>query len=97
MNLITIAHSHAGNPLAPLDCHIAVTYLELAAYSINLGVCWLGFLLFAQNYPPIKKLLNLPEGHKICGTALIGYPRFQYQRIPLRKKPVVSWFDHTPE
>lgn len=94
---IIITHSPADNPLAPLDCHIAITYLELAAYSIDLGVCWLGFLLFAQNHPPIKKLLNLPEGHKMCGAALIGYPKYQYHRIPLRKKPVVSWFNPTPE
>ncbi|MHB1419128.1 MAG: nitroreductase family protein [Bacillota bacterium] len=98
MNLITrnaphiiVAHAPEDNPLASLDCHIATTFLELAAYSMGLGACWLGFLLFARDYPTIKEFVDLPAGHGMLGAALVGYPKYRYHRIPLRRKPKITW------
>ncbi|MHB1419129.1 MAG: nitroreductase family protein [Bacillota bacterium] len=90
---IIVAHatSTKGNVGNDLDCHLAITYLELAAHAMGLGACWLGFLMFAYRYPPIKEFLGIPEGHEIFGAALIGYPKYRFRRIPVRNKPEISW------
>lgn len=81
-----------GSTLCQVDCIIATTYLELAAYSMGLGTCWAGFLMWAARaYPAIKKFLNLPEGHVIYSALMTGYPKHKYCRIPLRNKPEINW------
>ena len=71
---------------------ISLSHLELAAASLGLGACWAGYFMAAsESYPRIKEALNLPEGNVNCGAMMIGYPKFQYQRIPLRNGPVIIW------
>jgi nitroreductase/NAD-dependent dihydropyrimidine dehydrogenase PreA subunit len=79
-------------PTAPTDCAIALTYLELAAFSMGLGTCWNGFFyIAAAHYPPLEQALGVPEGHQVFGAMLLGYPRYRYHRIPLRNKPSITW------
>lgn len=89
---VIVAHAKENTPSALINCTIALTYLELAAYSIGVGTCWAGFFNAAANfYPQMMDALNLPDGHQCFGAMLIGYPRFQYHRIPLRKKATINW------
>lgn len=89
---IVLAYSPKQVPTASIDCACALTYLELAAYSMGLGACWAGyFLLVAANYPPMIQALGIPEGHQVYGAMLLGYPRYKYHRIPLRNKPSITW------
>ncbi len=79
--------------LMPLEnCSIALTYLELAAFSMGLGACWAGALqLAAISHPPIKEALQLPEGHQSYGAMMIGYPKHNFPRIPLRNDLQIRW------
>jgi nitroreductase/NAD-dependent dihydropyrimidine dehydrogenase PreA subunit len=71
---------------------IALTYLELAAHSLGVGACWAGyFKMAAVNYAPLQKALGIPEGHRPYGAMMLGYPKYRYSRIPLRKEPDVMW------
>lgn len=89
---VVLAHGLKKNPTSAAACTIALTYLELAAYSMELGACWAGYLgIAALAFPPLVQALNLPEGHQVFGAMMLGYPKFKYQRIPLRKEPVVIW------
>lgn len=89
---VVVAHGQKKNPMAPAACTIALTYLELAAYSMGLGACWAGYFgVAATAFPPMIQALGLPEGHQAFGAMMLGYPKFKYHRIPLRKKPVVIW------
>ena len=72
------------------SCTIALTYLELAALPFGLGTCWAGFVQMAVMSPSIQEFLNLPEGHQSFGAMMIGYPEFEYHRIPLRKMDI-TW------
>ncbi len=73
-------------------CTIALTYLELAAFSLGLGACWAGYLgAAAASFPPLVATLDLPEGHQVFGAMLVGYPRYPYHRVPVRNKPVIIW------
>ena len=74
------------------DCQIALTYLELAAYSLGLGACWAGyFQIAATSYPPLTEALQFPEGHQSFGAMVIGYPKHRMHRIPLRNYPSIVW------
>ncbi len=89
---LIVAHGHKDLPMAPGSCMIALTSLELAAFSSGLGACWAGYFnTCATFYPPMQAALGLPEGHQSFGAMIVGYPKFRYHRIPLRIPPRVIW------
>lgn len=90
-NLI-IVHSPSHLPFAEADCVIALTYLELYAWSIGLGTCWGGYFTGAANsYPPLTEALRMPEGHRCYGAVMVGYPQYGYERIVQRNAPMITW------
>ena len=90
---IIMAHADkAYGPLGETACIIAMTYLELAAYSLDLGACWAGYFQVACGaYPPLTEALELPQGHQVYAAMMVGYPRYKFSRIPLRNEPEISW------
>lgn len=89
---LVLVHSQADLPYAQVDCTIALTYMELYAYSIGLGTCWAGYFTTASNlHAPLMAHLNLPAGHQCFGAAMVGYPQYRYRRIPQRNRPDVTW------
>jgi nitroreductase/NAD-dependent dihydropyrimidine dehydrogenase PreA subunit len=89
---LIVAHSATYNPAVTDSSTIAIAMLELAALSFGLGACWAGFLHQAvNNYSEVYDALGLPPGHRFCGALMIGYPEFEYARIPARKPASVTW------
>ncbi|NVN91323.1 MAG: nitroreductase family protein [Desulfuromonadales bacterium] len=89
---LIIAHGKANDPAANYSSIIALTTLELAALSFGLGTCWAGFLFQAANkYEELYDALNLPPGHIMYGGLVLGYPEFEYARIPTRKTVNATW------
>jgi len=89
---VVITHSPKDLYAAPSACTIALAYLELAAPSFGLGACWAGYLNLAANlWQPLKDSLKLPDGHESFGAMMIGYPKYKYQRMPLRNQAKISW------
>jgi len=85
---------HASKDLRPAQaaCTIALTYLELAAPALGLGACWAGYFNAASNlYPPMQEALDLPNGEVSFGAMMVGYPRYKYHRMPVRKEPEITW------
>ena len=69
------------------EAGIALTYLELFAHANNLGTCWAGYFTRAVNhFAPLEDYLDLPEGYKVFGSVMIGYPVYKLHSIPSRKK-----------
>jgi len=89
---VVVAHMEKDNRMAPASCTIALTYLELAAAGMGLGCCWAGYFnAAAATFPPMQTALALPEGYQSFGAMMVGYPKFQYQRIPQRRSPQITW------
>jgi len=89
---LVIAGAPASYPWAATDCAIALTYLDLAATSFELGACWAGILTnAARQWPPLQEALALPEDHIVGGAMMIGYPRYRYYRLPSRNEAQVMW------
>jgi len=90
--VVVVAHGAKDDLMAPTSSTIALAYLELAAIGMGLGCCWAGFFNAAATiFPPMMEALNLPEGHQCMGSMMVGYPKFKYHRLPLRKPPEINW------
>ena len=89
---LTITYSAANYPIGAKDATIAATHLELLLPSFGLGGCWAGYLMVALQYSAeLKSLIGLNEKHAVHAALLLGYPRFEYQKIPNRNKVNVMW------
>lgn len=89
---LIVAHGLSTLTASQSSCTIALTYLELVAKSFGLGTCWAGYFNTAANsYPPLLEALALPQDHLPYGAMMIGYPKYNYQRMPLRNKPKITW------
>ena len=90
--LLVLTHGQADSILAPVDAAIALTFLDLAAPVLGLGSCWAGYIMIVGSlYPPLSEALHLPEGRRLTGAMMVGYPRFKYQRMPTRNEPAIVW------
>lgn len=85
--------AHAQKDSVPMgDCLIAMTYLELAAYSIGIGACWAGFIQVGSTFDPsLAQALRLPEDHLCFGAMIVGYPKYEISRIPKRNDAQIIW------
>lgn len=79
-----------ANPLE--DSIIALSTIEIAARGYELGACWGGYLqLIGNKSSEIKKYLKIKNEENIWGAIMLGYPKFQYQRIPNRMRNKINW------
>ena len=75
-----------------VDISLAFSYLELMAPSIGLGTCWAGLVYSALlNEPRVRELLGLPKDAAHFYSMLLGYPKYKYHRLPLRRPPRIDW------
>jgi len=76
----------------PENCSLAAAHIMLAAETLGLGTCSLGYLTYYTNESEtIKKLINLPKSHVVGYTLTMGYPKVNYLRIPPRHPAKVIW------
>jgi nitroreductase len=77
-------------PRASCPCEdglLASQNILLAAHSMGLGSCMIGFVVEAVNRDEkIKKLLAISKEEKIYSVIALGYPAEKYQHPALRKK-----------
>lgn len=75
-----------------VDVSIALAYFELIAASAGLGTCWLGLMAQALKHDPtLKEAAGLPKPHTHFYPMVLGYPRFNYHRLPERKPANIIW------
>ena len=87
-----IAHASKENRFGPVASTMALAYLELAAPSFGIGACWAGYFNAAATlWPPMQKSLALPGDNISLGALMIGYPKYNYKRLPPRKEPQIIW------
>lgn len=80
-----------GNGMyADHSCPLACENMMLAAYSLGLGSCWVGFGAMVTDDPEVRGLLELRKGDAIFGPILLGYPHAHLPRPP-KKDPKIKW------
>lgn len=89
---VVSVYARKDNPINSTVCSIALAYFDLAAISLGLGCFWDGFFNGAANsFPPIRDVIELPEGYQLFGSLALGYPKYKYKRIPMRKPADIIW------
>ena len=73
------------------DCPMVCQNIMLAAWSLGIGSCWVGFGQMALTDEKVKEALELKENEKVFGPILLGYPTEGEMHTPEKKAPVVKW------
>jgi len=89
---LVMVHSKIQTGTEATDAAISLAYFDLAALSFGLGCCWAGlFTMAVKSWEPLGEFLKLPKNHQLHGAMMTGYPKLQFQRLPVRKQPIIQW------
>lgn len=89
---VLVVHSPSSNLMGQDSCLLALAYLELYAPTTGLATCLAGYLKASTRlWPPVRKLMGLPDDHTCYGAAMLGYPVFGHKRMPARNQPQINW------
>lgn len=72
------------------SCPLACENIMLAAYSLGVGSCWVGFGSMVTEDPDVIRALELKDDEKIYGPIILGYPR-TFPEPPVKKAPTVKF------
>jgi nitroreductase/NAD-dependent dihydropyrimidine dehydrogenase PreA subunit len=74
------------------DAVYAAYNLALAAQVSGLGTCQIGYFIVAlERSRRLRGMLGLPEGRRAQVVLTLGYPRYRFRRMPMRRRPGVVW------
>ena len=77
-----------------IDAAIAAHNLILAAHSLGLGTCYIGFIASTVPYAPaVKKLLKIKYPYEIVTSICVGYPKLKYDIPVPRAQMPVDWIE----
>jgi len=81
------------NSWAPKDASCAAQNMMLAARSLNIGSCWIGYADHVLNKSrPLLDELGVPKDLMIHSTLVFGYPEsFPKGVVPRKKDNVIKW------
>jgi len=66
--------------------------MNLAALSLGLGFCWVGFSQVIEMNPALKEKLGLSDPWKINTAMVLGYPKFKQSGVVPREFRPITWF-----
>jgi len=76
------------------DALLATQNILLAAHSMGLGSCLIGYAVAAMKKDPsIQKTIGIPSDEEIHAVIALGYPGEVYQRTTGRKKVTPRYFE----
>jgi hypothetical protein len=83
-----IAHGRLGNREA-LNLLAGQDYRRMefiAAESLGIGSCWMGFAKFYFSYPQNYKKIGIPEGYEVHYALTLGYKPEKLKLNPRQRK-----------
>ncbi|MGD9056159.1 MAG: nitroreductase family protein [Desulfobacterales bacterium] len=76
------------------DALLATQNILLAAHSMGLGTCLIGFAVEAMKYDTtIQQFITIPAEETVCSVIAIGYPDEEYVGLTGRKKVLLRYFE----
>jgi nitroreductase len=74
------------------DGSLAAENMMLAAHSMGIGSCWIGFASPLGYVPEVFKELNVPEDHRLIAPLVFGYPKKKDMAPTQRSEPkITAW------
>ena len=91
---VIIVATRPGGSCPFEDALLATQNILLAAHSMGLGTCLIGFAVDAiKNDSAMQNFLTIPAEETVCSVIAIGYPQEKYQGLAGRKKVVMRYFE----
>ena len=88
-----IIGSRPGASCPAEDALLATQNILLAAHSMGLGSCLIGFAVSAmKESPEIKLTVGIPADETVYAVIALGYPGESYETVAGRKPPEVRYF-----
>ena len=77
------------------SCACCSQNMMLAADSLDLGSCWIGFAHFLGLNKEWMKKIGVPKGFHIAAALVFGHPKKRPSRAPLRKPTadIINWIE----
>lgn len=72
------------------DCSMAAGNIMLAAHSMGIGTCWIGFAEYILNTKEFKEKHKVPEKYTLVSTLSMGYMKNKMEP-PKREKPAIFY------
>ncbi|MFX1506875.1 MAG: nitroreductase family protein, partial [Promethearchaeota archaeon] len=93
--IIIVVYAPMDDSFAPLNVGFAVAYLMLAAHVNGLGTVNIGYAVEAiRRRPKIAEELGISmDRYGVFAVLSMGYPRYEYSRIPIRNPVSITWSD----
>ncbi len=92
--VIIILKDVRGVSSPDLDCGIAGQNMVIAAHSMGLGTCWVGFAKLALDLNPTwKKRLGISFPYKFANSLAVGWPLGSPNAMVARQTHAVEWFE----
>lgn len=89
---LILLHAPKWDICAPMDAVFNAENILLAAETLGLGACVIGFVFEPMNKDAeMKRLAGIPKDHKVFSAIALGYPRFKYRAAPPKKPPIVHF------
>jgi nitroreductase len=89
--VLIIVSMRKENISGPIDCTAAMENMMIAAQSIGIGSCWMGFVNLVFGNAELMKKLGVPEGYLPQQAAVFGYKENDNILIPQRHMDVVTY------
>ncbi len=92
--VIIILKDVRGVSSPDLDCGIAGQNMVLAAHSMGLGTCWVGFAKLALDMNPIwKRRLGISYPYRFANSLAVGWPKGNPDGMVTRQTRAIDWFE----
>lgn len=92
---LIIAMADKNFPMARENTVLSLAYLELFVPSLGLGSCWAGVFECCAliDDSPILEIFKIPKGKKITGAVMVGYPKYNFNRLTDRTTLDVTFYE----
>jgi nitroreductase len=78
-----------------VSCALACENIMVAATSLGLGSCYVGFGAMVKGNADVVQALELKDDERIYGPILLGYPKEEPSALasirPKKKEPTIKW------
>ena len=88
--LLIIVTAPKGNEWAHINCGILAQTMFLAAHSLGLGSCYIGFARTLNKDSEALKLLGIPGSREIVAPLIFGYAA-EKKPVPQREPKIAKW------
>ncbi len=89
---LLLLHAPRSDMCAPMDANFSAENILLAAETLGLGACVIGFIYEPMNRDPVmKRAAGIPKDHKVFSAIALGYPRLEYRAAPPKNPPTARF------